>query len=578
MAEILTFTGFRKCESAKDAFDEDLFRADLYATEPQEALSGLATASVGSPTGCKGALEVSFGALPADSNSDWTNQELADLYRVEALLVQANIRIETTRGISDEGDPWMVFCHTDGEVFVHLARIAGLYVLDGPGLDTVLSGPSFSALIDRFANAVATRTPKGNIVQFRNGSTNSVVRLHPAVMLAALVWSLYLASDHLVGSAQAAELDTDSHAPLLPPLAVDPGPGQTVHEIADEALVQLDDGGADKMPPGDFQRPFIRETDISRTTAPADGSSSYWATLSNSTGIAAGLTAIAISFGLYDSDEIGRTGDHTRLPYTEAPSITEDSLHTAPVPLGFTIAETETAEGRYTTTTREITPEAEPANVLHPINEQVSVMNAHLGAEVKVEVAVQDETTNKASLPHPIEEVALIGQAEVSLSQGASLISLTSTDDMRDLQSLVGLATQHLGQAHVYELAGLSVDATFDVSTLSQQTAQLVLSDLTRQTERADAAPIDEVDSQVGVLDADMIAQYLPYDNAAKDFVYQFLLRAPSSIEMIKSDSKVVFIDMSAADHAYSVSWIMDDHTIVSTIGHAQDFADLPLV
>jgi hypothetical protein len=73
-----------------------------------------------------------------------------------------------------------------------------------------------------------------------------------------------------------------------------------------------------------------------------------------------------------------------------------------------------------------------------------------------------------------------------------------------------------------------------------------------------------------------VIAQYLPYDDAAKSFVYQFLLKS-NSIEMIKSDNMIVLVDTSAvddpSDHAFSVSWISDDHSIISTIGHAQDFA-----
>ncbi|MBN9070130.1 MAG: hypothetical protein J0H34_00735, partial [Rhizobiales bacterium] len=60
-----------------------------------------------------------------------------------------------------------------------------------------------------------------------------------------------------------------------------------------------------------------------------------------------------------------------------------------------------------------------------------------------------------------------------------------------------------------------------------------------------------------------------------------FLLKSPHSIEMIQSGNTIVFLDTTVADdpgdRAYSVSWIWDDHTIVSTIGHAQDFANLPL-
>ena len=64
---------------------------------------------------------------PAKSVSgDWSTQEIAEFYRVEAALVQAGASVCVDRGVSDEGDPWFVFCRAvDGEVIVHFARIAG---------------------------------------------------------------------------------------------------------------------------------------------------------------------------------------------------------------------------------------------------------------------------------------------------------------------------------------------------------------------------------------------------------------------------------------------------------------------
>ena len=60
-------------------------------------------------------------------STDWTREELAELYRIEHALVQANIRLETDRGLSDEGDPWFVFCRADGEILVHISRFDGQY-------------------------------------------------------------------------------------------------------------------------------------------------------------------------------------------------------------------------------------------------------------------------------------------------------------------------------------------------------------------------------------------------------------------------------------------------------------------
>src|SRR5690606_14126651 len=161
-----------------------------------------------SPFGKNPAGSAAARPLP-QSGGDWSQQELADLYRVESLLVQANMRVETERGTTDEGDPWFVFCRPDGDVFVHLCRIDGGYLLDSPGLDQPLRGGDFAALIDQFVRAVAARAATGNVVQLHKARHDSVVRLHPAIMLAALIWSLYLASDHLAEAAHAAELDLE---------------------------------------------------------------------------------------------------------------------------------------------------------------------------------------------------------------------------------------------------------------------------------------------------------------------------------------------------------------------------------
>jgi len=41
---------------------------------------------------------------------DWSAQDVAEFYRVEAILVQSGLRVTSARGLTDEGDPWFVFC------------------------------------------------------------------------------------------------------------------------------------------------------------------------------------------------------------------------------------------------------------------------------------------------------------------------------------------------------------------------------------------------------------------------------------------------------------------------------------
>jgi hypothetical protein len=156
-----------------------------------------------------------FGDLFPDPKKDWSNQELADLFRVRQLLSSANVPVETDRGITDEGDPWFVFCHANGEVFIHLCRIDGLYVLDSPNVVRPLRGTSFNDLIADFTNKALPAgsledDPERRVIRLERGGK---IRLHPSAMLAALIWTLFLASEDLVLLAPE-ETDADNDALL----------------------------------------------------------------------------------------------------------------------------------------------------------------------------------------------------------------------------------------------------------------------------------------------------------------------------------------------------------------------------
>ena len=79
---------------------------------------------------------------------DWSVAEVAEFYRVEAALVQGGVAVETERGLSDEGEPWFVFCRADtGDVIVHIARIGANYVLAGPAFGGIAQGKDIHLMI-----------------------------------------------------------------------------------------------------------------------------------------------------------------------------------------------------------------------------------------------------------------------------------------------------------------------------------------------------------------------------------------------------------------------------------------------
>jgi len=142
---------------------------------------------------------------------DWSQQEVAEFYRVESALLQGGCAVATDRGISDEGHPWFVFLRADTEeVIAHIARIDGEYVIVSSANSVPGRGRDFHLLIRRMLEAQPVMPIR------RNQGQN--VFLHPAALLIALLASAYMLSEkQAVGGNSPAHNDThdDSIASLL---------------------------------------------------------------------------------------------------------------------------------------------------------------------------------------------------------------------------------------------------------------------------------------------------------------------------------------------------------------------------
>ncbi|MGC5778693.1 hypothetical protein [Methylobacterium sp. NFXW15] len=151
---------------------------------------------------------------PTSRLADWSQQELAEFYRVEAALIRAGIGIASDHGISDEGEPWFVFCRPDGDAIMHFARIDGSYLIASDVLDHPVRGVDFRALIDQIARLHPHLLP----IPAPVAGTKLVV--HPAALLAALVAAaaLILSSE----DAHAGEIEPGL-APVPPDTASDGG-------------------------------------------------------------------------------------------------------------------------------------------------------------------------------------------------------------------------------------------------------------------------------------------------------------------------------------------------------------------
>ena len=124
---------------------------------------------------------------------DWSQEELAQFYRVEAALIRSGLLIDVERGMSDEGDPWFIFCRQDnGEVIAHFARIRDQYVIASSAFPGVVRGKDFALLISDLMRSSPLPVPR-EIRQAQN------IYLHPAAMLVALLATAFMVTSESDG-------------------------------------------------------------------------------------------------------------------------------------------------------------------------------------------------------------------------------------------------------------------------------------------------------------------------------------------------------------------------------------------
>jgi hypothetical protein len=140
-------------------------------------------------------LSASVFAFPLKNSGPqpWTNEELAELYRVVEILGRAGLAVETDTGMSDEGDPWFVFCRRDsGEVIAHFARIGGHFVAASIAVDETFRGANFRQIVERMVQSQPLIVPPP-------GSGTRLLT-HPVVVLTAFVAAALAHSEKLLAT------------------------------------------------------------------------------------------------------------------------------------------------------------------------------------------------------------------------------------------------------------------------------------------------------------------------------------------------------------------------------------------
>jgi hypothetical protein len=576
---------------------------------------------------------------------DWTNQELADLYRVESLLVQAGIKMSTGRGVTDENDPWFVFCREDGDVFVHLARADGRYLLDSPGLSGLLEGPDFATLIDTFVKQLAAlraNDDESNVVSFRPKMLrDKSVHLHPSILLAALIWTLYLASDDIASATEAAsDLAEDMILPVDKLLAMDEG------ETAGAEIETTDiDGTAPDLAPAKTTfATQTTQTGVSFVDTDRSGSdrlvSSFSSMIASASpaaqAVSASLAIIAFSFGFYGPQAGKDTDSDTSNGFSIA------GLNSALRELADSVATSGRAHLDQFAANIEIDGDTGPV-VLENLEAPVTSI---VGDVVDFELHLKDLAAEAAvnALPNldvPVEEAAAQSTVSDHASKSASSTAEDSEEpeaasgkqastkqDTKDTQSsqvqtktnsgtdtdggsgdALYLAAVQLNSGSTY-----SVGSTTALTTLDEEEFQefagflkdwgskdsgddIVASVHPGLNDTVISVPDLEISGSgisTGANTSDMVAR--PQVSAVNaeigemtmlaDIFVNHVIKKMASVEVVffntGSSTELVLFDKTAiddhtSDNAHARSWVNDDGMVISVVGHYQDFADYGL-
>lgn len=598
MADILTFKP-----------RDDTYSADQFCDREDETLQFHKTP--------KGTIEFhrrkSLGHKNTDTSfsNDWDNQELADLFRVKNILETAGLAIEIDRGVSDEGDPWFIFCHETGEVFIHFCRIDGFYILDNPNLYHPLKGRDFNGLVTDFTQNAFTQDisethseDHAHVIRFDRAGK---LRLHPSTVLAALVWTLFLASEDIVLPAQRHKnADTDEDSSL---------------SSSNDMLIAFSDTGEHVPPePSHLLLPFASQeedaTDLVQDNRAASEhpnspalkdviAQSGLATAPNTYGIA--LSSIAFALGLMSAHDLVEI-DHTLLEDTQSALATiKEALEKVSTSSSLILTDAIGIEnaglGIDGLLNHDVMAGQESASVTMPLlmgqapeAESFSALktdNIKNGAfSSKIILKIPEEPSERSDPstpllqdlpdPHPNEaakanvtDAAAISAEEFEVllhSWNMHLQSYTLQKDIVyasfDLVDLTNIDLTSQGSVDPSSETGAIFS---DGSSKDAFTPQpLYVSDLSIKTL-----------IETALLQADDDTQKQVFDKDAAAFIH-FMLDRFDNLEVIRTDNDFVFLDLETALNdvpadLHLMSWSLDNGGVVTTIGLLNDFESFHL-
>lgn len=547
MAKILSFQNKEGASSHQDFLTDEYEKLSFRTAEDGAVSLG----------------EVSPTSLPTplpDPKKDWGNQELADLFRVRQLLGGAGVPVETLRGITDEGDPWFVYCHLNGDVFIHMARIDGIYVLDSPNVHRPLRGRNFNELIADFtSDALPSYTTAGNedgaterrVIKLERGGK---VRLHPSAMLAALIWTLFLASEELVMLAPEEQaLADDDLLDFTDVIAAD----------LDHQVLEMETADLDRLGVPDAMK-AIHE-DMAHGTSEAQMQMrevmAQQGLAMHQNAYAMGLSTIAIAMG-FMSEAVLLDNQRKVLEGLKAMGFTEYAADAGPE-------------------LTEITAEKEDGALLEMLAEFLG-LDLSLNTDISEAPSPQDGTTLlQQDMLHMVETVD-----EALMAPKATQTVVRKNGDDTDLsEAPVEVSAQDPGlQEKLITMAVAEQDAeTLTMSDLLGDQHHMEEFQLGQTTIMAsfDVTKSDAFSLSEYLFVSQRTTDHREFDGRAQSFI-DFIQAKETEVGIVTIGNEIIMIDRGAFQHngaeTYTFSWETNDGQIISMIGLRSEFQEFDLI
>jgi hypothetical protein len=174
-----------------------------------------------------------------DNKAGWSNQETAEFYRVADIMNAAGLLVSVDLGVSDEGDPWLVFVRQEtGDVIAHFAKLDGLFISVSSITSEIYRGQDARSVVDQMLARHPLMIPRA--------SSGGTLYLHPSVGLTAFVAAAFLITldgvraesvDDILVSALSNQSGVSSNSSSLPRLEI--AKAEVVHAITRGPFMDL---------------------------------------------------------------------------------------------------------------------------------------------------------------------------------------------------------------------------------------------------------------------------------------------------------------------------------------------------